>query len=72
MKVELTGYTKYFDVEDDNGDEYTVCQTYDESSQNCSWEVFPFSDILDTKNKVSKKLEKKIIKAVIKFEEGKK
>lgn len=66
-KVELTGHTRYFSVEDEEGNEFSVIEFYDENSQYSDWEVTDANDRYanDGFQKIGDELKKEIINAVL-------
>ena len=66
MKVEKTGYVKYYTVKDEKGSIYDVSHYYNEKINLDSWDIFKndfYSEIKD------EKLRETIINAILENEE---
>lgn len=51
MKVELTGYNRYYSVECDDGKEYLLVEMYDANSQSTNYEIMVDGESLDDATK---------------------
>ena len=60
MKVELTGYNRYYNVEDDNGNDYLLVEMYDANSDSTNYEI-----MVDGENLADAKKRAEIVSALI-------
>lgn len=47
MKIELTGSTRYYSIEDDEGNEYVLTEMYDANSDSTKYEITIDGETLD-------------------------
>ena len=69
MRVELTGFTQYFNVVDNGGNEYTVVMMGDENSKSFDWEIYRLDKDKQETIGLDEEIRNRIIEAVISFEE---